>query len=114
WAGTIAPRTSVDVNLAYYSYPGGEGSGKIEYFETNARLTHDLGPLRATLGTAYSWDQAALGGDNFYLFGEAAAPLPGTPLTLKAHGGRSKGAMSPRSGDYFDWSLGADATFGPV
>ena len=118
WAGTVASRTSLDVMLAYYSYPGGRnpgrGSGKIEYLETTAKLTHDFGPLSASLGSGYSWDQAALGGDHLYLFGDTAAPVPGTPLTLRAHGGRSKGAISPKPGGYYDWSLGADATLGPV
>lgn len=108
WAGNIATRTGLDVALAYYSYPGGEGTGKIEYFETTAKLTHDFGPVRGTVGSGYSWDQSALGGDHLYLFGEAAAPIPGTPVTLKAHGGRSKGALSPKSGGYYDWSLGVD------
>ncbi|TCM21340.1 uncharacterized protein (TIGR02001 family) [Novosphingobium sp. PhB165] len=108
WAGNVAKRTSLDVAVAYYSYPGGKGTGKIEYFETTAKLTHDFGPLRGTLGSGYSWDQAALGGDHLYLFGEAAAPIPGTPVTLRAHGGRSKGALSPKPGGYYDWSLGAD------
>lgn len=108
WAGNLAKHTSLDVALAYYSYPGGEGTGKIEYFETTAKLTHDFGPVRGTIGSGYSWDQSALGGDHLYLFGEAAAPVPGTPVTLKAHGGRSKGALSPKPGGYYDWSLGAD------
>ncbi|TDW67684.1 uncharacterized protein (TIGR02001 family) [Novosphingobium sp. PhB55] len=120
WAGTVAAATTLDVALAYYSYPGGErpaagaGAAKIEYFETTARLTHDFGPLSATVGSGYSWDQSALGGDHLYLFGETAAPIPGTPLTLRAHGGRSKGAISPKPGGYYDWSLGADAALGPV
>ncbi|QSR15859.1 TorF family putative porin [Novosphingobium sp. KA1] len=114
WAGSVAKRTSLDVALAYYSYPGGEGSGKIEYFETTAKLTHDFGLLRATLGSGYSWDQAALGGDHLYLYGETAVPVPGTPITLKAHGGRSKGAISPKSGGYYYWQLGADVALGKL
>ncbi|WOK35205.1 TorF family putative porin [Sphingomonas sp. C3-2] len=114
WAGSIAPRTDLDMAVAYYSYPGGSGPGKIEFFETSAKLSHDLGPLRTTLGMNYSWDQAALGDDNLYLYGEAAASIPGTPLTLKARGGRTRGALSPRAGSYHDWSLGADAGFGPI
>jgi uncharacterized protein (TIGR02001 family) len=114
WAGAVAPRTTLDTMLAYYSYPGGEGSGKIEYLEATTKLTHDFGPLSATVGSGYSWSQAALGGDHLYLFGDTAAPIPGTPLTLRAHGGRSKGAISPKPGGYYDWSLGADAALGPV
>jgi len=114
WSGALAARTRLDVALAYYSYPGGEGSGKIEYFETTSRLTRDFGPFSATVGSGYSWSQAALGGDHLYLFGETAAPVPGTPLILRAHGGRSKGAISPRPGGYYDWSVGADAALGLI
>ena len=114
WAGSVAKGTTLDVALAYYSYPGGEGTGKIEYFETTAKLTRDFGPLRATLGSGYSWDQAALGGDHLYLYGETAVPVPGTPITLKAHGGRSKGAISPKPGGYYDWQLGADVALGKL
>jgi len=114
WSGQVAKKTSLDVALAYYSYPGGEGSGKVEYFETTAKLNHDFGPLNATLGTGYSWNQRALGGDHLYIYGETAAPIPGTPVTLKAHGGRSRGAISPKAGGYYDWSLGADVALGKV
>lgn len=114
WAGNIAPRTDLNVAIAYYGYPAGHGAGKIEFFESTAKLSHDLGPLRTTLGASYSWDQAALGGDNLYLFADAAAPISGTPFTIKAHGGRSKGALSPEASGHHDWLLGADASFGPV
>ena len=114
WAGAVASRTTLDVILAYYSYPGGEGSGKIEYLETTTKLTHDFGPLSATLSAGYSWNQAAIGGDHLYLSGDTAAPIPGTPLTLRAHGGRSRGVISPKPGGYYDWSLGGDAVLGPI
>jgi uncharacterized protein (TIGR02001 family) len=114
WTGNVAKRTSIDVSLAYYSYPGADHSAKVEYFETTAKLNHDFGPLRATLGSGYSWNQDALGGDHLYLFTDMAAPVPGTPVTLKAHGGRSRGALSPKPGGYYDWSLGADVALGKL
>lgn len=114
WARMVSPRDSVDIAIAYYAYPGHSGAVRTNFMESSAKLTHDFGPLKATMGTSYAWDQAVLGGDSLYLYGEAAAPVPHTPLTLKAHAGRSKGALSPRAGGYYDWSLGADAAFGPV
>lgn len=114
WAGYIAPRTNLDVAVSYYSYPGGNGAGKIEFFESTAKLSHELGPLRAMLGTSYGWDQSALGSDNLYLFAETSTPIAGTPFTIKAHAGRNNGALSPSPGAYYDWSLGADARFGAV
>ncbi len=48
--------------------------------------------------------------------------MPGTPLTLKAHIGHSRGnpglgpngtSLSP-TGAYWDWSLGGEAVVGPL
>lgn len=104
-----------------------------------ALLTGTAGPATLTAGVAYAPEQQALGrwynsgaaaaagiydrpgakDDNLYLWGDGAMAVRGTPLTAKAHIGRSWGqdglgpnatAASP-TGDYWDWSLGADATW---
>jgi hypothetical protein len=54
--------------------------------------------------------------DNLYLWGDASAGIPNTPLTLKAHIGYSDGnpGLGPNgtsvapTGTYWDWMLGAD------
>jgi uncharacterized protein (TIGR02001 family) len=115
WSGDVAPGTTFDGMVAYYSYPGGnDAAGPADYFETTAKLTHDFGPVEATAGASYSWRQAALGdGDNGYVFADGAAAIPGTPVTLKGHAGYTDGALAP-DGDAFDWSFGAETDVGPL
>lgn len=114
WAGEVLPGTTFDASLAYYAYPDGkDGAGPADYLETTAKLSRALGPVEATVGAAYSWEQKALGGDNLYLFTDAAMAVPATPITLNAHAGYSKGAMA-FDGDYVDWLLGAEYEAGPV
>lgn len=115
FAREVAPGTTVDVGVTYYLYPNGNDAfGNSDYFEPYAKLSHTLGPVKATVGAAYAWDQSAIGNaDNLYLFTDAAVAIPGTPLTAKGHFGWSDGSLAP-TGDYADWSLGVDAAVGPV
>ena len=60
--------------------------------------------------------------DNLYLWGDASAGIPNTPITLKAHLGYSNGnsGLGPNgttlapTGKYMDWMLGADVAVGPL
>ncbi|HEY0043667.1 MAG TPA: TorF family putative porin [Allosphingosinicella sp.] len=114
WAKNIAPGTQVDVGVAYYAYPNGRSAaGNSDYAESYAKLSHTIATVKGTVGAAYAWGQSAIGErDNLYLFADAAAGVPGTPFTLRGHAGRSEGSLSPQT--YVDWSLGVDATFGPL
>ena len=102
--------TSVDAGVLYYYFPDGEG--ETDYFEPYASVSQQLGPVQATAGAKYAWEQDALGGEDLLcLFGEDEAGTPLTPFTLTAGGARqSAGAY----GDYWNWSLGAEASLGPV
>lgn len=112
WTKEVASGTSVDVGLLYYVYP--DGTGDSDYFEPYAKVSHTIGPVKGTVGLAYAWDQSAIGNDdNIYVFADLAAGIPGTPVTLKAHAGHSDGSLSP-TGNYWDWSVGAEAAVGPV
>ena len=133
----IADRATLDVGLTWYVYPG--GADKTDFAEPYARLTGTAGPATLTAGVAYAPKQEAIGkwyatgadaargvytrpgakDDNLYLWGDGALPVTGTPITAKAHIGHSWGqdglgpnatAVSP-TGGYWDWSLGADATW---
>ena len=133
----IADRATLDVGLTWYVYPG--GADKTDFAEPYARLTGTAGPATLTAGAAYAPKQEAIGkwyatgadaargvytrpgakDDNLYLWGDAALPVTGSPITAKAHIGHSWGqdglgpnatAVSP-TGGYWDWSLGADATW---
>jgi hypothetical protein len=133
----LADNATLDVGLTWYMYPG--GANKTDFAEPYAKLTGTAGPATLTAGVAYAPKQQALGrwyetgaaaaagiydrpgakDDNLYLWGDGAFAVTGTPLTAKAHVGHSRGqsglgpnatAVSP-TGEYWDWSLGADATW---
>lgn len=119
WTGEVTPGLTVDAGLLYYAYPGStKGFGPYDYFEPYLSLSTDIGPVNATVGVNYAWDQKSLGSeDNLYLHGELEAGIPNTPITLSAHIGYTDGVLAP---DYLnglsndksaiDWSVGASAT----
>ncbi len=128
---------TLDVGLTYYLYPG--GADETDFFEPYVKLSGTHGPVNLTAGVAYAPKQQALGRyyfdgasaangvfddpgdkeDNLYLWGDASAGLPGTPLTAKAHLGYSDGnrGLGPNAtsvaptGRYWDYSVGLDATY---
>lgn len=109
----VGSALTLDAGLLYYAYPGSRG-GDFEYFEPYASLSGTLGPATAKLGVAYAPDQDALGDEsNVYVSGDLTAAVPTTPVTIRAHLGRSDGdtPLTP-GGDYLDWSLGAEWTRG--
>ncbi|ASK88588.1 TorF family putative porin [Sphingorhabdus sp. SMR4y] len=112
WSGEVASGVSVDVGLLYYIYPNGEGgiAGPSDYFEPYASISGTLGPVEATLGAAYAFDQAAIGDDdNLYIYTDFSSGIPNTPISLNAHLGYTDGSLSTATdGDNFDWSVGAD------
>lgn len=128
---------TLDVGLTWYMYPG--GADKTDFAEPYIKLSGTAGPVSLTAGVAYAPPQQALGRyyftgadaaagvyndegdkeDNLYLWGDFAAGVPNTPLTLKAHIGYSDGnsGLGPNAtsvaptGRYWDYSVGAEATF---
>ena len=100
---------TLDIGLLYYAYPGSSG-GDFEFFEPYASYSRSFGPVTAKLSAAFAPAQDALGrNSNFFMAADLAVALPTTPLTLRAHVGRSSGdtPLSP-TGAYFEWQLGAD------
>lgn len=129
----------VDVGLTWYMYPG--GASKTDFAEPYVKLSGDLGPAAVLVGVAYAPKQEALGkvyatgadyadgignpgakSDNFYMWADASAGIPDTPLTVKGHFGYSNGnsGLGPNgtsvapTGEYLDWLIGADLALGPV
>lgn len=101
---------SVDGGLLYYAFVGGEGA--TDYFEPYASASYLLGPVEATAGVKYAPAQRAIGDeDMLYLFGEAEASIPFTGFALTGHVGHQDWG---RYGSYWNWSLGARTSFGPV
>ena len=110
WSGDIADGVTFDAGLLYYIYPTGDVVGAdTDYFEPYASISTTLGPVGATLGVAYAWEQDALGGqDNFYIYTDFEAGIPDTPITLTAHLGYTDGVFATDfGGDSFDWGVGA-------
>jgi uncharacterized protein (TIGR02001 family) len=108
----IAPGTTLDGGLQYYAFAGASG-GRRDYAEPYASVTHTLGPVQATAGAKYAPAQAGTGHrGQLYLFGQAEADIPLTPVTLTAEAGRQSGGLLPR---YWNWSVGGRyRVFGPV
>jgi len=128
---------TLDTGLTWYMYPG--GANKTDFAEPYVKLSGTTGPATLTAAVAYAPKQQAIGkwyatgadaaagvytrpgakDDNLYLSGDGAFAITGTPITAKAHIGHSWGqdglgpnatAVSP-TGNYWDWSLGADTTW---
>ncbi|WP_312490104.1 TorF family putative porin [Sphingomonas sp.] len=133
----VGPTGTLDVGVTWYMYPG--GANKTDFAEPYAKLSGTAGPATLTAGVAYAPKQQAIGkwydggtsaaagvydrpgakDDNLYLWGDGAFAIAGTPITAKAHIGHSWGqdglgpnatAVSP-TGQYWDWSLGADTSW---
>ncbi|HEX8216133.1 MAG TPA: TorF family putative porin [Allosphingosinicella sp.] len=101
---------SADGGVMYYAFVGGEG--RTDYVEPYASLSYLLGPVEATAGAKYAPSQSGTGDEEMlYLFGEAEAGIPFTPVTLRAHAGRQDWG---RFGSYWNWSLGGAYTIGPA
>lgn len=96
--------------------------GEFDYGEVYGSASYLLGPLDLNAGVFYAPGQDAIGGENLYLRARARASLPGSPLTLAAHIGRSSGGIDDPvkaarlrpGGDYADWALGVEWTRGPI
>lgn len=99
-------------------FPGASGQG---YVELDGRIGYEIGPVQLSVGASYAPPQDAIGGDNLYLSLGANAGVPGTPLTVHGHVGRSSGGIDDvlrarrlrPDNRYWDYSIGADYQIGP-
>ena len=127
WSGDVAEGVSIDVGLLYYLYPTEANvvdpdtdlaiDDDANYWEPYASVSSTVGPVDATLGVAYAWEQSSLGDqDNLYVYGDLGTAIPNTPISLSAHLGYTDGVLAPpyQAGTTddtgFDWSIGASAT----
>ena len=116
YATEVAPGTSVDAGVIWYSYPGNRSwAGPADYVEFSGKLSHDIGPLSATGTVAYAPAQRSKGDSWYYNLGVSSG-IPNTPVTVHAGVGYSDGslALTAPPGDYVDWSLGASYVVGPA
>lgn len=116
FGGNLTDAVSFDIGAIAYLYPNA-GPGEFDYYELYGSLGFNLGPAEATLGVAYAPDQASLGDtDNFYVYTDLGAGIPGTPFTVTGHLGYTDGFLTfTDDGKAFDWSVGVEASVaGPV
>lgn len=107
---------TLDGGVYWYMYPGTNGT---DLGEVYASVKGAVGPATAKLGANFAPKQRAIGGglgnkeDNLYVYGELSGALPGTPISLRSHLGRSMGDSTLTFGgdDYWDWNVGADLTW---
>jgi uncharacterized protein (TIGR02001 family) len=133
----LGANATIDAGLTWYMYPG--GADKTDFAEPYVKLTGTAGAATLTAGAAYAPKQQAIGkwyatgadaaagvytdagakDDNLYVWSDGAYAIAGTPIIAKAHVGHSWGqnglgpnatAVAP-TGAYWDWSLGADASW---
>ncbi|GFM30086.1 TorF family putative porin [Novosphingobium sp. PY1] len=140
YATEIASGLNVDVGMTWFMYPG--GASDTDFAEVYVKGSTTFGPADFLVGVAYAPKQQALGkvynnaasynagipdnpgakSDNVYIWSDASVGVPNTPLTLSAHLGYSNGnsGLGPNgtsiapTGEFLDWSLGADLALGPV
>ena len=120
WNREIASGWDLDLGLTYRLFPDAEDrfAGQdfdTDFVETRAALSYFIGPAQLRTGIAWAPDQAALAGDNVYLYGDAFVGIPTTPVTITAHLGYTDGALAADgSGEHLDWQLGAEYVLGPL
>ncbi len=96
--------------------------GRQDYGEIGLVGSYTLGPATIDAGATYAPDQAAIGGDNLYLFADARAGIPATPFTFNVGIGRSSGSVDDPvraarlrpAGRYTDWRAGVSWVTTPV
>ena len=102
-AGSVA----YDVGVIAYIYPG---STDTTYYEAYGSFSGEAGLLGWTLGAAYSFSQANIGGqDNIYIYGDGAIPLGESGVSLTGHVGREDGAFGDNK---WDWATGLSVPVG--
>jgi uncharacterized protein (TIGR02001 family) len=119
WTTNVAPTGGSDIELDFYGgyggslagfdvvagalgyvYPGGHG---VSYVELQSTVARQIGPMTATLTTAYIPRQDNAAG-NLYLGLDAKVPIG--PLSASAGVGRENGGYDHK----YDWSAGLSYT----
>jgi len=81
---------SLTADATYHAFPGASGQ---DYAELGVSAGFLIGPANIGAFARYAPRQGAIGGDNLYLGAEALLGIPGTPLTVSGHVGRSSGSI---------------------
>ncbi len=103
----------LSADATYRLFPGASGQ---DYVELGTAAGFLIGPATIDLFARYAPRQRAIGGDNLYVGVAPSFGIPGTPLTLSGHVGRSSGAVSDPlrvqrlrpDGQYWDHGVALD------
>ncbi|MEP0191695.1 MAG: TorF family putative porin [Erythrobacter sp.] len=117
WSGDLTGVLSADVGVILYVYPDAAAVvGDTDYVEFYGSLSAEVGPASLTGGVAYAPTQDSLGGtDNFYVYGDVGFGIPDTPFSVTGHVGYTDGFLTfTNDSQAFDWSITAEASFGPA
>lgn len=113
---------SLDLGLTLYNFPGADHAASV--IEAQAALSRTIGPLHLTAGAAWAPSQAGLAlrsgahASSLYGWGSARLDVPGTPMSLSARLGHTRGALIggralAGTARAWDWKLGMDYAAGP-
>lgn len=94
----------------------GGADTNMNYAELGLGARYSIGPLEVGANAYYAPSQAAIGGDNLHLRGNALVGLPGFPVSVAASVGHTTGgANNPLRatrlrpvGNYTDWKAGLE------
>jgi uncharacterized protein (TIGR02001 family) len=95
----------LDAEAYYYSYPG-HGGFAANYFEGIFHLTHNFGPVAATVTGAASPSWSNNTGPGFYVAGAGAYPIADW-LTISATLGHQWVGQAPRGYTHYDFGVTA-------
>ncbi|HEX7856278.1 MAG TPA: TorF family putative porin [Sphingobium sp.] len=95
-------------------------AGGMTFCEMETGASFDLAWASIYVDLAYAPPQSSIGGDNLYMVTGASTAIPGSPVTLSAHVGRSSGTVDDirksmrlrPQGQYWDYGFGVAATKG--
>jgi uncharacterized protein (TIGR02001 family) len=114
---TLPSGVGLDVGLLYYYYPVDTASGQnTDFFEPYASVMYTAGPVTAKVGANYAWSgqDGLADNDSLYLRGDVTVAVPGTPISVLGHVGHTDGSLgilALTDDNYFDWSLGVEASY---
>lgn len=116
---------TIDAGVTVYNFVGADRPSTV--VEAQGRLSGGLGPVRLVAGVAWAPPQKGLAtafggnGDNLYLWGSVRGDVIGTPLSVNARIGHSRGAPGlggagglVADARAWDWRLGLDYALGPL
>jgi hypothetical protein len=116
---------TIDAAVTVYNFVGADQPTTV--VEAQTRISGGLGPVRLVAGAAWAPPQSGLAtldnpkGDNWYLWGSVLGDVIGTPLSVNARIGHSRGVPGlggagavVTDASAWDWRVGVDYALGPL